>query len=379
MNTNRILLLAMIWYIACGPIARADVRIKDITTVEGVRSNKLYGVGLVVGLNNTGARSLATQQVAIDLLRKMELTTKIARQSLNDNVFKSSNIAMVTVSAELSGVARKGSKLDVKVAVFDDATSLEGGVLLPTPLRGVDGTDYALAQGDVSIGGFRVRQTGGGQQNHPTVGIVPSGADVEREALDEIPKSGFVKLLIRRPDHATASNITKVINEEFPSCAKTVDHGTVQIKIPQQHARAISDFLAEIGQLNVQPDSAARIVINERTGTVIVGHKVRISAVAIASGNLVIKPNSSAATPPPTTTGPSGSLLPLPNAQSNLDGGAESFAPDAVQSTAESEPTYTVAELARILNLLGVSPRDLINIFEMLEAHGALHAELVIK
>lgn len=380
-------LIATVLLVAFVASARADVRIKDITSVEGARGNQLYGLGLVVGLNNTGARALSTQQMGIDMLRKMEVTTKIARQSLLDNVFKSTSIAAVMVTAEIPEFARKGSRLDVVVSVLDDATSLEGGTLILTPLKGADGEVYAVAQGQVSIGGFRVRGAGNsGQLNHPTVGRIQNGAITEREALGEIDQNGYVRLLLREPDFSTSSTISKAINERYPASAKTVDAGTVQIRVPLEWCRRVPEFVGEIGLLPITPDTPARVIINERTGTVIVGHNVRVSAVAIAHGSLVIKPNT--AVVPPLGGGDSGPTA-LPNPPSLLTPpkeGEERIPPPAVPPLPTDKPnsihrieqTYTVSELARVLNALGVSPRDLIAIFQALKQSGALHAELVL-
>ena len=368
----------------------AEVRIKDITEVEGARSNQLKGLGLVVGLNGTGARTLATQQMAIDMLRKMDVTTKIARQSLLDNVFKSTSVAAVMVTTEIPPFARKGSRLDVVVSVIDDSISLEGGTLLLTPLEGADREVYAVAQGQVSIGGFNVRTTGAGiQKNHPTVGRVQRGAIVEREALGQIDQGGVVRFLLRNSDYSTAKSIVQVINQKYPASAKAIDEGTIQVRIPLTFARDLPSFVNEIGQLKVMPDAPARVVINERTGTVIVGHQVRISAVAFTHGNLFIKPNVAIA-PPPDPEG----LTPLPGAPPpRRDGSGDeideilealkprelSRAPQSVVplTLSDVDQTYTVAELARVLNALGVSPRDLIAIFQALEESGLLHAELV--
>ena len=384
-------LLPCVMLIALASTCRADVRIKDITQVEGARSNQIYGLGLVIGLNNTGARSLSTQQMAIDMLRKMDVTTKIARQSLLDNVFKSNNIAAVMVTTELPEFGRKGSRLDVVVSVLDDATSLEGGTLLLTPLKGADGEVHAVAQGQVSIGGFRVRNGGGGGQlNHPTVGKLQGGAIIEREALSEINQNGVVRLLLREPDYSTASIITKAINAKFATSAKTIDAGTIQVRVPAPHTRSVPEFVGEIGLLSVTPDAPARVVINERTGTVIVGHQVRVSAVAIAHGNLVIKPTS--AVVPPSVLGdlplPPGPLMPLPGpppllppppAPNDDSPEAPRLNGNGMSPTSDSNgSTYTVAELARILNALGASPRDLIAIFQALKQSGALHAELIV-
>lgn len=384
-------LVVLVALVAWASTCRADVRIKDITQVEGARSNPLYGLGLVVGLNNTGARALSTQQMAIDMLRKMDVTTKIARQSLLDNVFKSNNIAAVMVTTELPEFGRKGSRLDVVVSVLDDATSLEGGTLLLTPLKGADGEVHAVAQGQVSIGGFRVRNGGGGGQlNHPTVGKLQGGAIIEREALGEINQNGVIRLLLREPDYSTASIITKAINAKFAVSAKTVDAGTIQVRVPAQHTSSVPEFVGEIGLLAATPDAPARVVINERTGTIIVGHQVRVSAVAIAHGNLVIKPTT--AVVPPSVLGdlsvnglPPGPLMPLPGPPPLLSPPAPSDDPTEAPRLNGRPPTsdsngttYTVAELARILNALGASPRDLIAIFQALKQSGALHAELIV-
>ena len=370
---------------------RAEVRIKDITMVEGARSNQLYGVGLVFGLNGTGAKSLATQQMAIDLFRKLEFTTKLQRQTQLDNVFKSTSISQVMVTTEIPPFSRKGSRLDVVVSMVDDGTSLEGGTLLMTPLRGADGTVYAVAQGNISIGGFRVRNnTPGGQMNHPTNARIPAGAIVEQEALGEINQGGVIRLLLRDADESTAAVILKAVNARFPDSAMTVDPGTIQIRIPSRYCRSVSDFSSEIGQIKVMPDAPARVVINERTGTVVVGHNVRISSVAIAHGSLVIKPNVAPAPVPgglmPLASEPSlaDELAPRAGNSDRIDEILDALRPRPVQipgargpaALLEVEQTFTVAELARVLNALGVSPRDLIAIFQALKESGAMHAEL---
>lgn len=366
-----------------------EVRIKDITSVEGIRSNSLYGTGMVVGLNGTGGRSLSTQQMAIDMLRKLEMTTALARRSLLDNVFKSNNISQVMVTAELPAFARRGTKLDVLVSVLDDATSLEGGTLILTPLRGADGEVYATAQGRLSIGGFRVRTNNqNAQLNHPTVAIGQNDGVVEKEFLSPIGNNGLVRLSLRDVDSTTARSIMLAINKQYPAVAKTVDPGTVQIRVPEQRSHDISDFISEIGQISIIPDTAARIVINERTGTVIVGHNVRISSVMIAHGNLSIKPNVTLvpANVPPTPAPSEQNPSPPKEGEDLVDKILESLrqprqlpAPEAPLAVHDVEQTFTVADLARVLNALGVSPRDLIAIFQSLRESGALHADLVLN
>lgn len=388
----RILVASVMLCAASASLCLAEVRVKDITSVEGARGNQLYGHGLVFGLNGTGAKSLATQQMAIDMLRKLEMTTKLQRQTQLDNVFKSTSISHVMVTTELPSFSRKGSKLDVVVSMADDGISLEGGTLLFCPLRGADGETYAVAQGNISIGGFRIRSNvPGGQQNHPTNARIPGGAIVEKEALGEIDQGGFIRLLLRDADSATASVIATAINQRFPDSAMTLDAGTVQVRVPPRFQRNVAEFTAEIGQLKVMPDSPARVVINERTGTVIVGHKVRISSVAIAHGSLVIKPsNAPAPAAPgglmPLQTDPNSladSLAPKDGSRDKIDDILEALRPrpappmQGPSALLEVEQTYTVAELARVLNALGVSPRDLIAIFQALKESGAMHAELL--
>jgi flagellar P-ring protein precursor FlgI len=360
-----------------------EVRIKDITEVEGARPNYLYGVGMVFGLNGTGGRSLATQQMAIDLLRKLEITTKLARQSILDNVFQSTNISMVMVTAQLPAFARKGSTIDVLVNVADNAQSLEGGTLLLTPLRGADGAVYAVSQGPLTIGGFRVRSNStGGQQNHPTV--ARGSAVVEMEALGQIDHGGFVRFLLRDPDSTTARTIAQALNERCPSIARTIDAGTVQVCIPPDRRMNVSDFIGELGQIKIIPDTLARVVINERTGTVVVGHQVRISSIAIAHGNLVIKPNVSVATATAGEVAASNGQPGAPPPEDAVDDVLNSLKkprtlpPEAPLILHNVEQTFTVADLARILNALGVSPRDLIAIFQALQKSGAMHADLII-
>ncbi len=355
--------------ITAAPSLGQGIRVKDITYVAGARENQLYGMGLVVGLNRTGARSLATQQIAIDMLRKLDVTSKIARQTLEDNVFISSSISSVMVTADLPSFARKGTRMDVTVSVLDDAISLQGGTLLLTPLKGADGEVYAVAQGTVSIGGMQGFFAAPGQsQNHPTSGRIPSGAIVEREELGKIHDNGFVRLLLHDPDFATARKIADAINSNFNAGAVMIDPATIQIQVPRQSQVNPVRFIGELGLLEVTPDAAARVIINERTGTVVVGNRVKISTVAIAHGNLVIEP----AKPAPAT--PAAGGLPFAALATPLTPGE---APEGDKLNRVGR-TVTVAELTRALNALGVTPKDLIAIFQALRESGALHAELVV-
>lgn len=386
-----ILMLSIACLAALPSIGRAEARIKDITEVKGARANHIFGIGLVVGLKGTGARTLSTQQQAIEMAKKLEQSMKLARQSILDNVYKADTIAQVWVSADLPPFARKGSRLDVHVSVMDDATSLEGGILVMTPLRAADNEVYATAAGPISIGGFRVRSNvPGAQMNHPTVAIAQNGGIVEREEIGRIDRGGCVDLLLRQPDFTTATRIMRAINRQYPATARTVDGGCVQIFVPQERRIDLHDFVGEVGLLSVLPDTPAKIVINERTGTVIVGKEVRISAVQIAHGNLSIKPNISLIPAVQAPETPQDDLGPPPNENADpVDEILKSLRRGALNAPANPQQapallhnvdqTFTVSDLARVLNALGASPRDLIAIFQALNRSGAMHAELVIN
>jgi flagellar P-ring protein FlgI len=366
--------------LACGVwlanAAEAAVRIKDITELEGARSNQLVGFGLVVGLDGTGGKGTFTQQVAVDMLTRFNVVTKAISDAKNDPVFKSGNISAVMVTADLGPFARRGSRLDITVSALDDATSLQGGTLIMTPLCGADKVDYAVAQGPILVGGFSfgVANGSGGstasaQKNHPTVGRMAGGAIVEQEARGQILCNGQLRLLLREPDYATARAIALAINASFPNSAVTIDAGSVQVFVPKTQINTLVSFVSDIGMLEVTPDVPARVVINERTGTIVAGEQVKIGSVALAHGNLAIVTSNEpiASQPLPFSKG---KTVVLPRGQVGVteQAGAVQLLPRSV----------TVAELARALNALGATPRDLITIFQMLKQAGALHAELVI-
>jgi flagellar P-ring protein FlgI len=361
---------ALVAMLAFASAASAQVRIKDITEIGGARSNQLVGFGLVVGLDGTGSRSTFTQQVAVDMLQRFGVTAQIFSQSPADAVIRSTSISAVMVVAEIGPFARIGSRMDVTVSALDDARSLQGGTLIFTPLKGSDGQVYATAQGPMSIGGFAVGGAAAGvQKNHVNTGRVPNGGVIEKEAPGSFLCRGRMTLLVKEPDFNTARLIANAINERNPLAATAMDAGTVELDPGVDLARTPLQFLAEVGLLTVKPDVPARVVINERTGTIVAGENVAIAATAIAHGNLFLS----------TTESP---LVSQPNA---LAGGATTVVP-RTQATATEQKSRlipipratTVADVARALNALGVSPRDLIAIFQALKQAGALHAELVI-
>jgi flagellar P-ring protein precursor FlgI len=365
------LLIAVIGLLIAGGSASAQVRIKDITDVGGARDNQLFGFGLVVGLDQTGSRSTFTQQVAVDMLQRMGVTTQIFSQLPQDSIIRSTCISAVWVQANIGPFSHKGSHIDVTVSALDDATSLKGGTLVLTPLRGADGQVYALAQGPLSIGGFSIaggQSTSGIQKNHLNVGRVPNGGIIEKEAPGEMAVNGKATLLIKEPDFNTARLLAKVINERYTGVATPTDPGAVVLCLPADPCKTPTQFLAEIGLLEIRPDSPARIVINERTGTVVAGEHVAIATTAVSHGNLYI-----------------GISEIVPPAQQNQLGAAPTITPPPGFPVTEQRSrllvipkSTTVAEVARALNGLGVTPRDLIAIFQALKQAGALHAELII-
>jgi flagellar P-ring protein FlgI len=352
--------------------AQGTVRIKDISDLEGAQSNHMIGLGLVVGLNGTGSKTPFTQQMAVDMLQRFSVSTSLK----GENGFKSGNISAVMVTTELGPYARIGSRIEVTVSALDDATSLDNGTLLLTPLKGVDGVEYVTAQGPVSVGGYQFSASGGAgggtaanvQKNHPTVGRISNGPTVVREARGKVLCNGQLKILLREADYNTARAIAKVINEKFTGCAYTLDAGTVNVIVPAERQFNVVSFISEFGLLEITPDTPARVVINERTGTIVAGHNVKVSTVAVTPGNLAIVTSNEPIVSQPNPFA-RGKTVVLPRAKLGV---AEQ--PHAMYVI---DQTVTVAELARALNALGAAPRDMIVIFQALKRLGALHAELV--
>lgn len=366
------LVVAIAALLASAGGASAQVRIKDVTDVAGARSNQLFGFGLVVGLDQTGSRSTFTQQTAVDMLQRLGHSTGIFSQLPSESVLRSTSISAVMVVAEIGPFARKGSRIDVTVSALDDARSLQGGTLIFTTLRGADGQVYALAQGPLSVGGFSANAGGGTgvQKNHVNVGRIPGGGIIEKEAPGEVIKNGQATLLLKEPDFNTSRLIAKVVNERFPGTAAALDPGAVALCPPADPQKSATVFLAEVGLLEVRPDVPARVVINERTGTVVVGENVSIATAGVSHGNLYIGIG----------------LTPTVSQPAPFSGGVTTVVPQAQVNTAEQRArlivipkSTTVGEVSRALNALGVTPRDLISIFQTLKQTGALHGELVIQ
>ena len=346
------------------------VRLKDVTDLQGARANQLYGFGLVIGLGNTGGKSLFTQKVATDMLQRLCVGANTFQDARSDNTYKSGNISAVMVTAEIGPFSRRGSRIDVTVAILDDAQSLLNGELLLTPLKGVDGVVYAVAQGSVTVGGFSAKgQAASVQKNQVTVGRVVGGATVEHEARGEVLCNGQVRMLLKHPDHLTSGSIARVVNTWLPGHALALDAGTVVVDVPPQFRAFTVAFLGDLGSLEVDPDVPARVVINERTGTVVTGENVKISTVGIAHGNLAVVTRETPLVSQPEPFG-KGKTVVVPRTDVGIteEGARIHIAPR----------TVNVGDLARVLNALGVTPRDLISIFQALKKAGALQAELIV-
>lgn len=341
-------------------------RIKDIADIQGVRPNQLVGYGLVVGLNGTGDgnKTIFTVQSLVSMLEKMGVT-------LNANDIKVKNVAAVMVTAEMPPFARTGTQIDVVVSSIGDAKNLQGGTLIFTPLKAANGKIYAVAQGAISTGGFAASGAGGSvQKNFPTVGRVPSGATIEKEMQAHFNDRDAVRISLRNPDFTTAGRMSEAINATLlEPVAKMSDSATVDVRVPGKYLDNVSGFVTMIENIPVTPDIVSKVVVNERTGTVVIGENVRISTVAIAQGNLSISVKEDAKVSQP---------MPFSNGQTVVT-------PDTnVNVKEEKNPIFimesgaTIGDIVRALNALGVTPRDLISIFQALQASGALQAKLEI-
>jgi flagellar P-ring protein precursor FlgI len=354
--------------------AGTEVRIKDITEVEGDRINQLTGMGLVTGLNGTGGRSPVTRQFALNLLQRFgQRFDPLLRTNLrNDAKDRTDNLSVVTVTADLPPGRLPGDTIDVIVSSFDDAESLLGGTLIMTPLFGVDGEVYALAAGPLSSGGFSFDgQAASVQKNHPTAGRIPNGATVELETRSTLGAGGHVRLMLQYPDYETARRIAQAINVEYPASALQWGDTGVDIRIPHEHLGDVAGFVGLVGELLVVPDARAVVVINERTGTVVIGENVKLSRVLITHANLAIMTSETPEVSQPLPFS-DGETQVVPRTQVDV------IEEEGLPVTMIDEQA-TVGDLAQALNALGVTPRDLSAIFQMLKESGALHADLEIK
>ena len=340
---------------------QAAIRIKDITTIEGHRANRVTGIGLVTGLKGTGGKSQLTRDIGRTMLRNFDI---LAAQ------VPTGSISVVAVSAEIPPFSRPGEKIAATVSVFDDAISLYGGELQSTTLQGFDGKTYCVAAGALTLSGFSAGGAAGGvAKNHDTTGKAPAQIEVGVEQGPAFPGGGF-RLLLTNKDYATAQRIAAQINHSFPRCSRAVDAGTVEVVFPPAYQRSKFDMVVRVNELRVVPDVPARVVINQKTGTIVVGHNVKLSRILFANENLVITTNETpvASQPAPFSDGQT-VVLPRTDITATETGGNYNVL----------EQQTTVGDLAAVLNTLGVSPRDLIGIFQSIRASGALQAQLIIE
>ncbi|MBI5634152.1 MAG: flagellar basal body P-ring protein FlgI [Nitrospirae bacterium] len=359
-----LLLLLITHHSSLVTVSHAE-RIKDIASFEGVRTNQIIGYGLVVGLDGTGDKGNATLQSVANMLKGSGISVKI-------NDIKSKNVAAVMVTATLPPFPKPGVRIDALVSTIGDAKSLQGGTLLLTPLKGPDGNVYALAQGPVSIGGF----IGGGagttvQKNHLTAGKVPEGVIVERDPSFSLGNGKEIKIFLSKPDFATALEVVNRINENLTGeFATTIDSSAVRLRIPDEYKAKVVELISRIEALAVSVDVPAKVVINERTGTVVIGDKVKIAPVAIAHGALTIEIKTDfRVSQPPSLAPESASTVVVPQT---------SVAVKEQKASLMEVTGVTLGEVVKGLNALGVTPRDLISILQALKAAGALRAELEI-
>lgn len=370
MRKTSILLLLLALVLSAVPgIASADsavTRIKDISKVQGVRSNQLMGYGLVVGLDGTGDGSSSgeTVQSIANMLTTYGIT-------VSSSSIKLKNVAAVMVTATLPPFVREGDTLDVTVSSIGDAKSLRGGTLLQTPLRAGNGEVYVVAQGGVSTGGFTAASGGSSTSKaFPTVGIAVNAGIVERTVEDDgIGANGQLSLSLARPDFTTASRVADAINAQYGSIAQASNPGRVDVAIPSYFRGNVVGFVASIEELPVRPDNMARVVVNERTGTIIMGGDVSVDAVAITQGGLTIRiqENPDVSQPAPFSYG-----------NTVVTDNPDVEVTDSKGSTIILPATTNISDIVGALNTVGATPRDTISILQAMKAAGALHAELDI-
>ncbi len=345
----------------------SEVRVKDVARIQGVRENELFGYGLIIGLNGTGdkAGTVFTVQSISSMLQRMGIQVPRDRVGVK-------NVAAVVVTAKLPPFAKAGTTVDVVVSSLGDASSLQGGLLLLTPLQAADGKVYAVAQGPVSLGGFRADGGGGGdkvQKNHPTVGRVPNGATIEQEVPTTVVENQTISIVLNSPDFTTAGRLADAVSHALGAGrARAEDAATVRVTVePRQD---LIGLIATLEHLRITPDRVAKVVINERTGTIIMGSDVRLSTVAIAHGNLTVqvKTDYQVSQPAPFSRGGTTAVVPQRDIRVQED----------KRNLSVIEEGASIGDLVQALNALGVTSRDLIAILQAIKQAGALQAELEI-
>jgi len=360
---NRILPAAILLTLSALDVSgAAQVRLKELVSIEGVRENQLIGYGVVAGLAGTGDRvqTIFSAQSLTNMLARMGLT-------VNPAAIQVKNVAAVMVTAKLPAFAQPGSHIDVTVSAIGDAPSLQGGVLLMTELKGPDSQVYAVAQGPMVIGGFVAGGQGNSKSvNHPTVGRMPNGAIVER-AVPQVALGKQIRLQLQDADFATAARIASAVNKRFENSAHADNSAMVTVNLPEKWQPQPTEFIAEVESLTIEPDTKGRIVVNERTGTIIMGKQVHIAPVAIIQGSLTVEIQTQQQVSQPNA---------LSQGQTKqteqVDVGVSQDSPKDLML----KDGATVEELVQALNSIGSTPRDIISILQNLKTDGALQAEL---
>ncbi len=366
-RTIRTALAALVVLGCAVSTASALSRIKDLANIEGIRQNQLLGYGLVVGLNGTGDTLNNTP------FTKQSLQAMLERLGVNirGQQIRTGNVAAVMVTANLPPFGTQGTRIDVTASAMGDAKSLEGGTLLVTPLLGADGNVYAVAQGSLAIGGFTAEGQGAKiTRGVPTVGRLPNGAIIEREIDFALNSLGQLRLALRNADFTTAKRIAIAINDYMGApVAEPLDPSTVQLTLPKKYPENVVEVLTEIEQLQVEPDIAAKIVIDERSGVIVIGRDVRVSTVAVAEGNLTVSISESPQVSQPAPLS-RGRTVTVPRTRVGVQEDGKKFA--LVQEG------VSLQEIVDGLNALGIGPRDLIVILQAIKAAGAIQADIEV-
>jgi len=358
-------LLSFFLVIAALSCSGAGTRVKDLVMVAGARDNQLTGYGLVVGLVGDGDKNpIYTVQSIANMLQRFGITVP-------PSTLQAKNV----VTADIPAFIKPGARLDVHVSSMGDAKTLQGGVLMQTPMLGADGTVYAVAQGPLAIGGFSAGSGGGGgasvQKNHPTVGQISGGALVEKDIPATIIHENQLELLLREPDFTSAARLAEAINDKFTNSSLALDSTTVRVHVPEALEASPIDFIARLEAIEVTPDTPARIIINERTGTIVANSRIKISSCAVSHGNLTINIASTLDVSQPNPFSKQGSTVVTPR--------TETTATESKAALIPLPESPTVEKVAASLNALGVTPRDIMAIFQTMKQAGALQAELIIR
>ncbi len=347
----------------------AGVRLRDLAVVAGARDNQLVGYGLVVGLAGDGDRDqLYTKQSVANALQRFGI-------NLTAQTLSAKNVAAVLITADIAAFAKSGTRLDVLISSLGDAKSLQGGVLLQAPLLGADGKVYAVAQGPIAVGGFSAGGGGPGgatvTKNHPTVGQITGGALVEKEIPATIIRDDQLELLLRDPGFTSAARAAAAINLQFAGAACAVDSSTVRVRLPEHARGSPVEFIAMIEDIEVNPETPARIIINERTGTIVATARIRIANCAVSHGNITISVASTLNVSQPSAFADKGRTVVTPQTETDVT--------ENKSKMVALPELPTVEKVAAALNSLGVTPRDMMAIFQAMRQAGALQAEVLIR